>query len=220
MIIIRNVSTNPRQGKKGTGKRSHPWLILLWMILLATTSARAQFQKLTEKVSLAQKQTTALKVIEALDRQSNYSFTFAQEQLAAITIPEFTVENIPLGDALVLLQKTLLNIEGLGRQLDPNLDLWKTAKPFLERWTREQMGPRAFLRGMRKNIPFLMEKLPELPELLYTTLRKVEAGEINLVHQTRQLIALRAELRAANRRTVYVIFAVAVAIVTSFAFLA
>jgi ubiquinone biosynthesis protein len=127
--------------------------------------------------------------------------------------------NMEVQPQLVLLQKTLLNIEGLGRQLDPNLDLWRTAKPFLERWTREQMGPRAFFRGMRKNIPFLMEKLPELPELLYTTLRKVEAGEINFAHQSRQLIALRAELRAANRRTVYAIFAVAVAIVTAFAFL-
>ncbi len=67
---------------------------------------------------------------------------------------------------LVLLQKTLLAVEGLGRQLCPELDLWSTAKPFLEKWMREQMGPRALLRNLRDNIPFLVEQLPHLPRLL------------------------------------------------------
>jgi ubiquinone biosynthesis protein len=123
--------------------------------------------------------------------------------------------NMEVQPQLVLLQKTLLNIEGLGRQLYPELDLWKTAKPFLERWTKEQMGPRAFLREMRKSLPFVLEKLPELPELLYNTVKKIEAGEISLAQQKGQLSALRAELRAANRHTVYAILLAAGAIVAT-----
>jgi ubiquinone biosynthesis protein len=67
---------------------------------------------------------------------------------------------------LVLLQKTLLAVEGLGRQLYPELDLWATAKPFLEKWLREQMGPKTLLKNLRENIPFLVEQLPHLPRLL------------------------------------------------------
>ena len=61
---------------------------------------------------------------------------------------------------LVLLQKTLLNIEGLGRQLYPELDLWTTAKPFLERWMSEQIGHRAFVGKLKKNLPLFAEKSP------------------------------------------------------------
>lgn len=67
---------------------------------------------------------------------------------------------------LILLQKTLLAVEGLGRQLDPHLDLWLTAKPFLESWLKDQLGPRAFLKHMRENIPFFIEELPHMPRLL------------------------------------------------------
>jgi len=68
---------------------------------------------------------------------------------------------------LVLLQKTLLYVEGLGRTLYPQLDLWKTAKPFLERWMHEQLGWRAVIRSVKENAPFWAEKLPEMPTLLY-----------------------------------------------------
>jgi len=68
---------------------------------------------------------------------------------------------------LVLLQKTLLNIEGLGRQLDPELDLWQTAKPFLDRWMSEQVGMRALIKGMRKHLPKVLEQAPELPSLVH-----------------------------------------------------
>ncbi|MES2141844.1 MAG: ubiquinone biosynthesis regulatory protein kinase UbiB [Pseudomonadota bacterium] len=71
---------------------------------------------------------------------------------------------------LVLLQKTLFNIEGLGRQLYPDLDLWNTAKPFLEHWLKKQLGPRAFLRKVREYLPYWAEKLPEMPDLVYQTL--------------------------------------------------
>ncbi|MDF1828379.1 MAG: ubiquinone biosynthesis regulatory protein kinase UbiB [Legionellaceae bacterium] len=67
---------------------------------------------------------------------------------------------------LILLQKTLLAVEGLGRQLDPDLDLWLTAKPFLETWLKQQMGPRALIKNIRENLPFLIEELPHMPRLL------------------------------------------------------
>ncbi|MFC4160838.1 ubiquinone biosynthesis regulatory protein kinase UbiB [Chitinimonas lacunae] len=81
------------------------------------------------------------------------------------TSRRFKVEIQP---QLVLLQKTLLNIEGLGRQLDPQLDLWDTAKPFLERWMNEQIGWRALLRHLGREAPYWAEILPQLPRALVT----------------------------------------------------
>ncbi|MCT9813396.1 ubiquinone biosynthesis regulatory protein kinase UbiB [Acidovorax sp. Be4] len=84
------------------------------------------------------------------------------------TSRRFQVEIQP---QLVLLQKTLLNIEGLGRQLDPNLDLWSTAKPFLEKWMLEQMGPQRLWRELRNEAPTYAKLLPELPRLFYRFLQ-------------------------------------------------
>ena len=78
--------------------------------------------------------------------------------------------NVEIQPQLVLLQKTLLNIEGLGRQLDPDLDLWKTAKPFLERWMAEQVGWRGLLRNIRQEAPRWSSLLPQLPRLLHARL--------------------------------------------------
>ncbi len=64
---------------------------------------------------------------------------------------------------LVLLQKTLLNIEGLGRQLNDELDLWKTAKPFLQDWMNERLGPKGFIKNVKAQLPYLIENLPHLP---------------------------------------------------------
>ena len=74
--------------------------------------------------------------------------------------------NIEVQPQLVLLQKTLLNIEGLGRELDPDLDLWATAKPFLEKWMSEQIGWRGLLRQLKTELPFWSHALPQLPRLL------------------------------------------------------
>jgi ubiquinone biosynthesis protein len=71
---------------------------------------------------------------------------------------------------LILLQKTLLAIEGLGRQLYPELDLWTTAKPFLEKWVSQQIGPKAFLQQLKLNLPFIAEQLPHLPKLIFDVL--------------------------------------------------
>ena len=75
------------------------------------------------------------------------------------------------GHAKDVLQKTLLNIEGLGRQLDPDLDLWSTAKPFLETWMLNQMGPQRLLNDLKAEAPHYAKLLPELPRLLHNYLR-------------------------------------------------
>ncbi|KEY59155.1 ubiquinone biosynthesis regulatory protein kinase UbiB [Serratia sp. DD3] len=80
--------------------------------------------------------------------------------------------NMEVQPQLVLLQKTLLYVEGLGRQLYPQLDLWTTAKPFLESWMRDQVGIPAILRALKEKAPFWAEKLPELPELFYDGLQQ------------------------------------------------
>lgn len=92
---------------------------------------------------------------------------------------------------LVLLQKTLLNIEGLGRTLYPELDLWKTAKPYLERWMNEQVGWRGLLRTTREQLPQLAETLPEIPFLLHEALQQLAQME----PQNRD-----HEIKAAERR--------------------
>ena len=86
--------------------------------------------------------------------------------------------NVEIQPQLFMLQKTLLNIEGLGRQLDPNLDLWKTAKPFLERWMSEQLGPRAFLRNLRNEAPNWARIVPQFPRLLHQALTREPAAEL------------------------------------------
>ena len=84
------------------------------------------------------------------------------------TSRRFSVEIQP---QLVLLQKTLLNIEGLGRQLDPNLDLWNTAKPFLEQWMIDELGPKKLIDQLRNEAPLYAKMLPELPRLLFDFLQ-------------------------------------------------
>ena len=78
--------------------------------------------------------------------------------------------HVEIQPQLVLLQKTLLNIEGLGRQLDPELDLWKTAKPFLERWMNEQVGWRSFIKNLQTEAPQWAALLPQIPRLTHQAL--------------------------------------------------
>lgn len=80
--------------------------------------------------------------------------------------------NVEIQPQLVLLQKTLLNVEGLGRDLDPELDLWSTAKPFLENWMSEQVGPKKFWHQLKNEAPHYAKLLPELPRLLHNYLHQ------------------------------------------------
>ena len=102
----------------------------------------------------------------------------------------FSVEVQP---QLVLLQKTLLNVEGLGRQLDPELDLWVTAKPFLERWMDNQLGVAALRRRFMAEAPYLAAALPELPRLIHRKLLEPSPTS------DAALLALAAGQRSRNR---------------------
>jgi ubiquinone biosynthesis protein len=106
--------------------------------------------------------------------------------------------NVEIQPQLVLLQKTLLNVEGLGRQLDPDLDLWHTAKPFLERWMNEQVGWRGLLEHLKKEAPRFSQLLPELPRLLHDTLQRQAHGR----EPTHWLALLERERRARVRAQV------------------
>lgn len=116
---------------------------------------------------------------------------------------------------LVLLQKTLLNVEGLGRELYPDLDLWATAKPYMEGWMREQLGPRALYEHWRKHLPENMRALIDLPRRAARVLDDAEAGRLTITWKSPQLDTLREEIRRGNRRTVWAIVLVGAAIVTT-----
>jgi len=99
---------------------------------------------------------------------------------------------------LVLLQKTLLNIEGLGRQLDPELDLWKTAKPFLERWMAEQIGWRALVRHAKEEAPNWAATLPQLPRLIHQALDHRDQQTATQIELARLARAQRRQHRLLN----------------------
>lgn len=95
---------------------------------------------------------------------------------------------------LVLLQKTLFAVEGLGRQLDPELDLWATAKPFLEKWLREQLGPRALIKHLGNNLPFFVEQLPHMPRLI---------NDMLLLSKEQKIKSLTAQLSPPTARSAW-----------------
>ena len=110
--------------------------------------------------------------------------------------------NIEVQPQLVLLQKTLLNIEGLGRQLYPDLDLWQTAKPFLNNWIAQQAGPKAFIKQFRDNFPLWLEQMPKLPGLFYEVLNDAKEGNLKYKLDDKQVDELKQHLNKNNKRTV------------------
>lgn len=91
--------------------------------------------------------------------------------------------NMEVQPSLVLLQKTLLNIEGLGKQLYPDLDLWENALPFLEKWQQERLSPFTNLKKVGEKIPEWLEALPEIPELVYETMQELKYLQRNREQQ-------------------------------------
>ena len=114
--------------------------------------------------------------------------------------------NVEVQPQLVLLQKTLLNIEGLGRQLDPDLDLWKTAKPYLENWMADQVGPKGFWERLKAEAPRYGQIIPQLPRLVHRALTL--AGEPGNSHDE-LLKTLVAEQQRTNRLISFVVYFVA-----------
>ena len=108
--------------------------------------------------------------------------------------------NMELQPQLILLQKTLLNVEGLGRELYPQLDIWHTATPILREWMRERMGVRQVFRSLRVQMPELLEAARVLPTVIKGALHRAQGGILRMLVETPEVEALRAEIRRANRR--------------------
>jgi ubiquinone biosynthesis protein len=115
--------------------------------------------------------------------------------------------NVEIQPQLVLLQKTLLNIEGLGRQLDPDLDLWQTAKPFLERWMSEQVGLRGFAKRLKNESAYWSKLLPQLPRLAHQALQAKTASDTH--GQAALIRTLIREQRRSRRVQIALLCAVA-----------
>ena len=106
--------------------------------------------------------------------------------------------NMVVQPQLILLQKTLLNIEGLGRQLYPELDLWKTGKPYLENWMKERMGVKAMIKNIKQQAPDWIEKLPQIPQLVFDNLQQNrQAGEL----EYQRMLALQHAQEQRSRNT-------------------
>ena len=109
---------------------------------------------------------------------------------------------LTLQPQLILLQKTLLNIEGVGRQLDPRLDIWAVAQPVLERILRERYSPRRLLREFRKRAPELMTRAPEMPRLLHAWLEQQVEGRHEMGIRSQELAEVARTLQTMQRRSV------------------
>ncbi len=110
---------------------------------------------------------------------------------------------------LLLLQKTLVNVEGVGRQLYPDLDLWAAARPPLERWMRQRVSVRALARSARERLPAIAERLPELPKIAFDVLERAKTGQLKMIAHGDQLDDLKAEVRRSGRRTSLAVLAAA-----------
>tara|TARA_R110002111_G_scaffold149064_2_gene216110 strand:- start:3005 stop:4669 length:1665 start_codon:yes stop_codon:yes gene_type:complete len=109
--------------------------------------------------------------------------------------------NMEVQPQLVLLQKTLLNIEGLGRQLYPDLDLWQTAKPILEQWMKEKMGPQAAWKTLQQEAPNWLHTLPTLPRLIHDISQQVQEGKLKMQLSSKDLEKIHKEIRNASYRS-------------------
>ena len=109
---------------------------------------------------------------------------------------------------LLLLQKTIVNVEGIGRHLDPDLDLWRAARPALENWMRDRVGLRSVLRATHQNVPLWISRLPELPGLTFEILDQIRSGRIQVVRNDPQLKEIRREVERIHRRLVLAVVGV------------
>ncbi|MGH8655060.1 MAG: ubiquinone biosynthesis regulatory protein kinase UbiB [Gammaproteobacteria bacterium] len=116
------------------------------------------------------------------------------------TAQRFHMEILP---QLLLLQKTLVNIEGLSQQLYPDLDLWHTAQPWLERWMGERAGVKRLIKASRENVPVWAERLPELPKTVMDVLDTARNGHLQVHTYSEQMAHLSQEIRRARRHVVW-----------------
>ena len=140
-------------------------------------------------------------VCEPIFEKPIAEISFGQVLLQLFSVARrFSMEVQP---QLVLLQKTLLNIEGLGRQLYPELDLWNTAKPYMERWIKERFGPKGALRELKRQLPNWIEKGPQIPGLIHSSLSKLSQIDSSQEQISRQLTQINQQMtqqRQQNRQ--------------------
>ena len=159
-----------------------------------------------------QLETAVRTVCEPIFNKPLAEISFAQVLMRLFRVAQrFNVEIQP---QMILLHKTLFNIEGLGRELYPQLDLWKTAHPVLKRWMEEQLGGRAMLRDVRENLPQLRDALRELPAVLQRLGEQAAEGGMQLNLQSPELQKIRRQLDE-QRRQRYWLTAAAVAVVSA-----
>lgn len=125
------------------------------------------------------------------------------------TAQRFHMEILP---QLLLLQKTLVNIEGIGRQLYPELDLWRAARPALERFMLERVGVRRLLSTFKETVPRWANRLPELPILAMETLDQIKSGRLKVQTNDPLLVEIRDQLHALQRRLVLALVGVGLVI--------
>ena len=143
-------------------------------------------------------ETAVRTVCEPIFNKPLAEISFAQVLIRLFRIAQrFNMEIQP---QLLLLHKTLLNIEGLGRELYPELDLWKTAQPVLRQWMDEQVGPRAVLGDLRENLPQLRDALRELPAAIKHLADQAAEGKLRVRAHTPDLKLLREQLRQQQKQ--------------------
>ena len=144
-------------------------------------------------------------VCEPIFNKPLYEISFAQVLMRLFRVAQrFNVEIQP---QLILLHKTLFNIEGLGRELYPELDLWKTAKPVLQQWMDEQVGAQAVIDDLRENLPQLRQAMRELPAALRELADRASTGNLSLDVHSAEIERIRTELESQRRQRYWLIVA-------------
>ena len=115
--------------------------------------------------------------------------------------------NVEIQPQLILLHKTLFNIEGLGRELYPQLDLWKTAKPVLQQWMDEQVGPQAVIDDLRENLPQLRQAMRELPAAIRELADRASTGKLSLDVRSAEIERIREQLESQRTQRYWLIVA-------------
>jgi len=145
-----------------------------------------------------QLETAIRTVCEPIFNKPLSEISFARVLMRLFRVAQrFDVEIQP---QMILLHKTLFNIEGLGRQLYPQLDLWKTAHPVLKRWMDEQIGGRALLKDLRENLPQFRDAMRELPAIIQNLGEQAAEGRMNFRLQSPELRQIQKQLAAQQRQ--------------------
>jgi ubiquinone biosynthesis protein len=169
-----------------------------------------------EGTRIDQLETAVRTVCEPIFNKPLSEISFAQVLMRLFRVARrFNVEIQP---QMILLHKTLFNIEGLGRELYPELDLWKTAHPVLKKWMEDRVGPAAFISDLRENLPELREAMRELPDAIRHLAAQAKNDNINGRKQAAEIQQLRDELKRQGKQRFWLTIAATAAIVAAIVF--